>query len=85
MAKYPIIIQPTEEFMAMLKKEQDPQWTVKDLVFLRWGKNCFSAKWQHGQRNSRWSGFDMNLGGKEKTLSDIEARVIQALKVDGTL
>jgi hypothetical protein len=81
---YPIYSQPTDAFMARLKKEQDPQWVVTGLEFVQWGKNLFGAKWEQGQKGRRFTA-EMELGGKEPTLAAIEERVINALKRGGTI
>ena len=81
---YPIFSQPSDAFMARLKKEQDPQWVVTGLEFVQWGKAMFGAKWVQGQKGVRRT-MEVELGGKEPTLEAIEERVINALKRDGTV
>lgn len=83
-AKYPIHLKPRPEFVKRMKAEADPEWVVSDMEFVQWTKNRWSARWRWGRKEERFTS-EFELGGAEPTLEAIEARVIKALKPDGTL
>lgn len=78
-------IEPSVSFIERLNKEISPDWIVSDLTFIEFGKNRFGAKWNHASKSKPFK-MEMSLGGiNEKTLTQIEDRVIEALKPNGTL
>lgn len=84
MSKYPNYIKPSTAFLVRLEKEQDPQWVVTFLEFIQWSQKRFSAKWMQGAAGMSFA-IEMNVGGKEETLGQIENRIVRALKPDGKI
>lgn len=78
-SKYPIYVNASPGFRERLRTEGDPDWIIKDLKFLQWGKARFSAQWKMGREGERFT-VEMTLGGAEPTLSAIEARLLHFLK-----
>lgn len=84
MAKYPIVHQPTAEFIKRLRLEHDPEWIITEMKFTQYAESMWGASFAWGAQGKGLV-VQMNVGGKEKSLQEIEDRVIKAMRPGGTL